>query len=106
MAIKVETPTVNTENIIKAKAIKEEEGVDIFNSESPLFSDICIPYTDENGNDIILTDRKKDLFQNIKICSMDALININYSTYKVICQCSLNKAEKSFTLNDKKYLLN
>ena len=32
---------------------------------------------------------------------MDALININYSTYKVICQCSLNKAEKSFTLNDK-----
>ena len=31
---------------------------------------------------------------------MDALININYSTYKVICQCSLNKAEKSFTLND------
>ena len=25
---------------------KEEEVVDIFNSESPLFSDICIPYTD------------------------------------------------------------
>ena len=75
MAIKVETPTVNTEHIIKAKAIKEEEGVDIFNSESPLFSDICIPYTDENGNDIILTDRKKDLFQNIKICS-------NGCTYK------------------------
>ena len=63
MAIKVETPTVNTENIIKAKAIKEEEGVDIFNSESPLFSDICIPIQMKTEMILFLQIEKKICFK-------------------------------------------
>ena len=61
--IKVGDTDFNTENIIKAKEFLDEKGVNIFNSDDTFFSDICIPYTDEKGNDIILPDRNKDICQ-------------------------------------------
>ena len=61
VTIKVEIPIIDRDSIAltKGKTIKEKEGIDIFNSKDPFFNDICIPYTDENGNDIILFDIKK-----------------------------------------------
>ena len=101
LTIKVETPIVNTENIIKAKEFLDEKGVDIFNSDDTFFSDICIPYTDEKGN-IILPDRNKDIFQNITLCSNGCTYdNVNYSTNKVLCQCNNKESKISFKVNEK-----
>ncbi len=102
MAIKVETPIVNTENIIKAKEFLDEKGVDIFNSDDTFFSDICIPYTYEKGNDIILPDRNKDIFQNITLCSNGCTYdNVNYATNKVLYQCNNKESKISFKVNEK-----
>ena len=106
VTIKVEIPIIDRDSIAltKGKTIKEKEGIDIFNSKDPFFNDICIPYTDENGNDIILFDRKKDIYQNIKICSNGCTYDtIDYSTYKVICQCETSKETQTKKIKENKF---
>ena len=47
-------------------------GYDPFNSESPFYNDICTPFTNENGNDVLLNERRTDYFnENINICDKD-----------------------------------
>ena len=107
VTIKVEIPIIDRDSIAltKGKTIKEKEGIDIFNSKDPFFNDICIPYTDENGNDIILFDRKKDIYQNIKICSNGCTYDtIDYSTYKVICQCETSKETQTKNIKENNFL--
>ena len=41
-------------------------GIDIFNASSEFFNDIC--FKTKDGKDIILNDRRTDIFQNISFC--------------------------------------
>ena len=57
----------NKIEINKAK-ILSEQGIDMFNLKDHFFNDICYPYDNPNKKDIIINDRKNDIFQNITFC--------------------------------------
>ena len=43
-----------------------ESGYDIFNEEDSFYNDICSTYTSANGADMLLSDRKTDIYSNIQ----------------------------------------
>ena len=82
-------------------------GYDIFNINDPFYNDICIPYKTQNGTDIILSDRKNDIYyknNNLTTCQ-DNCIYLKYiSESKLLkCKCNINedtidyKEQKKFT---------
>ena len=65
-----------------------EKGVDIFNIKDPFFSDICFPYIDERGNDVLLKDRVSNIYKYIQFCQEGCIyVNVNYTAMKVECDC-------------------
>ena len=90
-----------------------EKGVDVFNINDSFFNDICHPFTSENG-DIIIKDRRIDLFQNVTFCGEGCLYNgIDYTYIIAKCVCDadiiqigednnlgLNNERKGISLND------
>jgi len=65
------------------------QGVDLFNSSSKFFSDLCYPYKSPNGRDIPLKERITLFFPNIKICDEGCESKgINFEKYEVICECT------------------
>ena len=46
-----------------------EEGYNIFDSNSNFYNDLCTAFTNENGNDVLLSERRKDYFnENYNLC--------------------------------------
>jgi len=90
-----------------------DQGVDVFNVNDTFFNDICHPFKSESG-DIILKDRRDDLFQNVTFCGEGCLYNgidYNYMIAKCICDANniqigednnlgLNNERKGVSLND------
>ena len=49
-------------------------------------NDICYPYVNENNTDVILRDRRKDIFKNVTFCPTGyTYTGINYTTSQAIC---------------------
>ena len=77
-----------------------EKGVDVFNATDPFFSDLCYPYSTDNGTDMILKDRRKDIYQNVSFCDSNCVYKgINYTTRMVECDCTVTLNE-SFVMED------
>ena len=74
-----------------------KSGYNLFDEEDLFYTDICSIYTSENGTDILLEDRKKEIFSkngNISLCQSGCeLVNYNSSQEKAECQC-LSQNEK------------
>ena len=103
--ISIEYPIVNADGIDLAtgKQLLEENGVDVFDIEDTFFNDICFPYSDEKGNDVILNDRKNDIYQKVDFCSEGCTYQgINYTTNKVICSCDVSNEEHSQVIDTTK----
>ena len=67
-----------------------KKGIDIFNESEPFFNDICYPFT-INNSDIVLADRRKDLYKNISFCDIGCTNNgIDYDLMIVNCSCYIN----------------
>ena len=74
-------------------------GYDLFNENSSFYNDICATYTTENGTDILLYDRRMDIYQstiNISLCQDGC----NFQSYekdskKAKCQCSIQSESES-----------
>ena len=66
-------------------------GYDPFNSESPFYNDICTPFTNENGNDVLLNERRTDYFnENINICDKDCTFShYDPKTKMYTCKCKI-----------------
>jgi len=68
-----------------------EQGYDIYNKHSDFYNDICSPAF-IHGNDIVLSDRKNDIYpNNVTICKQ----NCEYKkaildNKKIVCKCQLN----------------
>jgi len=54
-----------------------EYGYDLFDPNGSFYQDICTPYKSENGTDILLSDRRKDFYDNETMCQP----NCHYSSY-------------------------
>ena len=69
-------------------------GIDAFNINDSFFWDICRPFSDM-GNDLILEDRIKDLFQNYLLCEEGCIYkDINLKNMTISCDC---KIKENFT---------
>ena len=69
-------------------------GYDIFNANSPFYNDVCTPFTNENGQDVLLDARRQDYYdENINLCDKGcAFVGYSTSTKTYICKCNV-KAE-------------
>ena len=75
----------------------EKSGYNLFNSSDSFYNDFCTPYTTINGTDILLQDRKKDIYSKNgnKILCQDGceLLNYNETLEKAKCNCKPQTSE-------------
>lgn len=64
-------------------------GVDVFNPNDPYFNDICHREQLEDGKDMTLNERRKEVFQNGNVYCDDGCVfkEMNYTTQRAICKC-------------------
>ena len=69
----------------------KDSGVDVFNISDKFFNDVCYPYS-ENGNDLILEDRIKDIYQNYTLCEEGCTYEaIDIFNMLISCQCNIKE---------------
>ena len=70
-----------------------QSGYNLFDSEDSFYNDICATYTSENGTDMLLEDRKKEIFSksgNISMCQDGCKFeSYNKTTQKAKCNCDV-----------------
>ena len=78
--------------------ISKSENLDILNSSSGYYNDICYTTTSVNGTDISLKDRKNEFIADNKtVCQEECdFINYDYNINKANCSCSIKSASSSF----------
>ena len=80
-----------------------EKGIDPLNVNDPFFNEICYSYS-ESDNDIILEDRRKDIYQNFTGCSEGCKYNnINTEDMTAICGCIMKDENFTLDLNSSNY---
>ena len=98
--IKLNLTVCKNNKILISIPIELDENLDIFNTSSGYYNDICYTTTSEYGTDITLNDKKKDYVdKNKMICQEDCEISkYNYETKKVECSCDIK--ESSLSIKD------
>ena len=78
-----------------------DNGYNAFDINSPFYHDICTPFTNENGNDVLLDDRRKDYFnENINLCEEGCkFVGYNTSTNMYTCYCNIKSVPGSTPKN-------
>ena len=62
-------------------------GVNILDPKDSFFNDICFPYS-QSGDDLIIQDRRDDIYQNYSLCKNNCIFNvINVEEKTIICDC-------------------
>jgi len=74
------------------------ENIDLLNSSSSYYNDMCYKATSESGTDIPLKDRKNEFVNNNKtVCQEDCdFVDYNYTTKKAICSCQVKESSSTF----------
>ena len=88
--------------------IEITDNLDILNSSSGYYNDICYTTKSESGTDIILTDRKNE-YINKTVCQDDCEFSCyNHTSKKANCSCNVKESSFSFAniKIDTKKLLN
>ena len=77
------------EKFLKGKEIYiENEEIDSFNIESPLYTDMCYAF-ELNGKDLILEDRINYLYPSSSFCESNCIYNkTDFISERVYCNCS------------------
>ena len=82
-----------------------EKGIDVFDASDKFFNDICHPYNNPYGKDIIINDRRNEIYQNVSFCQDGCTYNgINYDLKAANCLCNSNsfqREENNITYNNK-----
>jgi hypothetical protein len=82
-----------------------KQGIDVFNASDDFFNDLCHPYDDEDGKDIIINDRRDDIYQNATFCQIGCnYLDIDYYSTEVSCLCNSNYLQgelNNSNINDK-----
>ena len=67
-----------------------EGGYNAFDANSPFYNDVCTPFTNENGNDVLLDARRKDYFnESINLCDQGCIFE-GYNTKNKMYTCRCN----------------
>ena len=78
-----------------------EQGIDVFNVNDEFFNDICHKYDNLGDKDIILTDRRNEIYQNATFCQEGCIyIGINYELNAENCICNSYTLQKNNITNN------
>lgn len=100
------TTPINSKNISQlnfSEAAKIAEwGYDMFNPSDKFYNDVCSRYTTEHGTDIIIEDRKTEIYVNLSLCEKNCeYVKMDLEKYQVSCKCQIKtkiSLEESETL--------
>ena len=103
--ITVRVPVILDDSVESLINSVSNSGYDIFNENSSFYNDICATYTSENGTDMLLSDRKKDIYeisQNQTMCQTGCqLESYNSTSKKAKCNCAISSENvTSLDIND------
>ena len=71
------------------------QGIDVFNPNDSFFNDLCHNFDNGEGKDIVLTDRRNELFQNVSFCQEGCIYNgIDYEYFYANCICDSNSLQE------------
>ena len=102
--ISINIPAELNSNIKKLFYSLNESGYNLFNENDSFYEDICTTYTSENETDILLSDRKKDIYtegQSQIICQKGCkLSSYDSNNHKAQCDCSVREEIKEFKLQN------
>ena len=88
---------VNELNIPEAIKLADK-GVDIFNANDDYFNDIC--HENIDGKDIIIKDRRNDIYKNVSFCQKGCIYNgIDYTYFAANCICNSSFLETNSAIN-------
>ena len=91
--ISIRVPVNLNEESSKLYDNLKESGYNLFDSSDSFYNDICTTYTSENGTDMTLEDRKKEIYStsgNITICQTGCKFeSYDKSTKKAKCNCDI-----------------
>ena len=87
----IDSPVLLDEKTISLYQSLSNSNYNLFDIHDPFFTDICSTYTTENGTDVSLNDRQKELFipkGNISLCQNGCSFKYyNITTKKAKCNC-------------------
>ena len=91
--ITISTPVDLDDNSIILYESLLENGYNIFDSSDDFYNDICATYTTVNGTDMLIEDRKKNMYSttgNINMCQSGCnFVSYNTTTKKSVCDCEV-----------------
>ena len=89
-------------NIQSAKNYASE-GIDIFNAKDNFFNDLCYYYDNKEEKDIIINDRRNDIYQNVTFCQYGCFYDgIDYELMSANCMCNSNALQDEDEINNNK----
>ena len=97
------TSLLNNENNTKFELQMSliEQGVDIFDLDSPFYKDLCFDFNNEEKRDIPLSKRVTKVFPDMELCEKGCRANGIKLPEKIArCDCSLNDIAKSAAVKD------
>ena len=105
--ILINIPLELDSNIVLLYNLLSNSGYNLFNSSDPFYNDICSTYTTQNNTDILLYDRRMDIYQstiNISLCQAECEFQ-SYDTEskKAKCNCQIKKKEVNLDLSNIKF---
>ena len=82
-----------------------EQGIDIFDLNSPFYKDLCFDFNNNEKRDIPLSMRIQKVFPNVKQCQPGCKANgIQLPEKNALCDCSLNDLANSALIKDNIFL--
>ena len=81
-----------------------DQGIDVFNASDKFFNDICHFYDNKDGKDIIINDRRTDIYQNVSFCQEGCVYSgMDYEFMSANCSCDINIFDNNDVNDTKKY---
>ena len=97
----LEESGINYENMLYLT----DQNIDIFDSTSPFYTDICYEFESPNDRDITLEDRLETFYPNVSLCDSGCKsTGVNLTSMKAICSCTFTDISKADILVDNPYL--
>ena len=91
--ITINTPVNLDDNSIILFESLLQNGYNIYDSGDDFYNDICTTYTTVNGTDMLIEDRKKNIYSksgNITMCQEGCnFVSYNTTTQKSSCDCEI-----------------
>ena len=86
--IKITKPLTNIDNLnLNLSRTLSEQGIDIYDAESPIFNDRCTTLSID-GKDVSMSDRRDKVFTNVTFCENGCQPKeIDYEYNEVECEC-------------------